>query len=385
MTHEFTCCMCDDVFIESGSGENPNNRTESFQMLDLSGSSYCEDCYWEYHESCTECDDVFSRDELQYSEYSDSRICDDCISDYYYFCDDCNDYIPQNESCGCGSRRINDYNYQPVYKTFSVHGKGNWIQKEMQKVNAYPDRLKIGNLTLGFELEVENINEEPCGDDAEWGTGYGDDFLYCKRDGSLNYGFEIVSMPFTIDFYKQILYRSNYMRRLLHNLKRENYRSYNTSTCGMHVHMNLRAFRNIHLYKYQLFFSRNYNFISWMSKRKSERLDEWANPQVSEQNCLGRTRNKQSPKYTAVHITPKKTVEVRIFRGTLDHKAFCRNIEFCLAVYEFSRLHTIKQMSQIKFIQWFKSHNEYPMLRQHLIDKWPGWSVKLEPYSNKDN
>ena len=38
-------------------------------------------------------------------------------------------------------------------------------------------------------------------------------------------------------------------------------------------------------------------------------LDEWANPQVSEQNCLGRTRNKQSPKYKEVHFKPKKTVE----------------------------------------------------------------------------
>ena len=108
MPYEFTCCMWDDVFIENGSGENPNNRTESFQMLDENGSSYCEDCYWEYHETCTECDETFSRDDLSYSEWNDARCCDDCISDYYYFCDECNDYIPQRESCGCGTRRIND-------------------------------------------------------------------------------------------------------------------------------------------------------------------------------------------------------------------------------------------------------------------------------------
>ncbi len=60
-----------------------------------------------------------------------------------------------------------------------------------------------------------------------------DEHIYIKSDGSLDDGMEIVSHPMTLDFHKQFCWKE-IMRKAISL----GYRSHQTGTCGLHIHVN---------------------------------------------------------------------------------------------------------------------------------------------------
>lgn len=99
------------------------------------------------------------------------------------------EYIGRFESEEPKIRYIKQYNYVP--EQFQLH-----------KVNNEEE------LYLGIELEIDN------GGQNETNAQYIIDFMnsttenvYCKHDGSLNDGFEIVTHPCTIEYHKQLPYK----------------------------------------------------------------------------------------------------------------------------------------------------------------------------------
>tara|TARA_R110000737_G_C14354771_1_gene445779 strand:+ start:7 stop:684 length:678 start_codon:yes stop_codon:yes gene_type:complete len=170
------------------------------------------------------------------------------------------------------------------------------------------------------------------------------------NDGSLSDGFEIGTMPFTERFYKQVLYRNSGWANILTYLKRKNYRSYNTRNCGMHVHINRQSFSDTHLYKFQRFFYTNPAFIQFIARRKDSRMEQWCQIYgIGKFDNIKAVLQKRTRKFLAVNLTPKKTVEVRIFRGTLSHKAFCRNMEFVIAIKNFTKLVSVNRNGHYRF------------------------------------
>jgi hypothetical protein len=63
--------------------------------------------------------------------------------------------------------------------------------------------------------------------------------IYCKHDGSLNEGFEIVSHPMTLDYHLHEMKWCEVMEEALSL----DYLSHNTSTCSLHIHVNRDADR----------------------------------------------------------------------------------------------------------------------------------------------
>ena len=68
------------------------------------------------------------------------------------------------------------------------------------KVDLKKEKIKRENLYFGVELEVENMENTISNNDmAERIIDYG---VYCKSDSSISNGFEVVTHPFTWDWYK---------------------------------------------------------------------------------------------------------------------------------------------------------------------------------------
>lgn len=117
-------------------------------------------------------------------------------------------------ACHCrhaGQRVIHDYYYKPN-----------------------PIFYGDGNRYFGVELEIDdagenNTNAAKIADIANCE----EEHIYCKHDGSLNEGFEIVTHPMTLD------YHLNHVpwAAVLAKAKELGYRSHQSGTCGLHVHV----------------------------------------------------------------------------------------------------------------------------------------------------
>lgn len=222
-----------------------------------------------------------------------------------------------------------------------------------------PPKYNGKTLYLGVELEV--VDES--GDSAEdtWDV-IGRDNAILKEDGSVSHGFEIVTTPQTLGSHKKTwapFFESSVKRSLL---------SYNTSCCGMHVHMSRNCFTKFTLGKFLDFVNREHN-RKFMVKLAQRRSDQWASYNTSKTVTYPSKRESMMhDKYTAVNLSNPNTIEVRIFRGTLNEKAFFKNLEFCEALVEYVQTASIKDLVWEKFILFINSKHKYTRRYSNLIE-----------------
>ena len=187
-------------------------------------------------------------------------------------------------------------------------------------------------LFMGIELEMEAINGNPD-------TGLADilatspEFVIAKRDGSLRNGVEVVSVPATMSIHAER------WPALLKQL-RTKYRSFDpektgNSRCGMHIHMDRRAITMWQLGKMWIFINNpnNADFISQISGR-SVRGEITYCKQVKYKKITD-FLTMAYEKYSALNLKKPNTVELRIFRGTLNEFSFLRNMQFAHAYQRF--------------------------------------------------
>ena len=150
---------------------------------------WCPGCADDYAVECDDCGELWRTGGIREDGFG-TTVCERCYEDSWCYCGDCGRLIRRNAAnwadddepyCDtCWSRRgagaIRQYGYKP---------------EPIFASRAREDAAKA--LKFGIELEVDN------GDDA-YGTAKevteaADGRIYCKRDGSLDSGFEIVTHP----------------------------------------------------------------------------------------------------------------------------------------------------------------------------------------------
>ena len=354
----FLCNLCDEI-----------NAEDSYTYTDSSRQEYesCQDCFDANVNSCTDCGDWLLYDDLYYIENGDYQVCEDCFNEAYYSCDYCetghhNDYYCDAAEEYEHSKEIKRYDYNPP--SFVVHSSG---KGEVFTTQLDGNRSSKTELTMGFELEIDKGRD--CNSLASWINKTYPTLLYCKEDGSLGHeGFEIISHPFTYAFYKEQIIRKGLLNELFSECRSYGYRSYDTKTCGQHVHLGIRSFTDIHLYKFQKFYYTNPYLVAFIARRRSEsNLQRWANnDEISNQSMIRRTKHKSSAKYQCVHITGGRSAEIRIFRGTLVPKSFYSNLEFSMASYEFTKEVGIKDVHSNVFVRWLSNQDKYPLLKNRM-------------------
>lgn len=191
-----------------------------------------------------------------------------------------------------------------------------------------------GSPYLGIELEVDKGG---CSDRAatafdEKFTVHNDpEWLMFENDGSLNNGFEIITNPGTLAFHKAL--RQSYEDGF-RTLVRMGYRSFNTDTCGMHVHVNRDFFgdyfeQDEHLEKVVAISEKFYDELLTFSRRDMDDADSWAKKWEDDPHEIIEDMEKEEldTRYACVNLCPQNTIEFRIFKGTLNPKSFFASLE----------------------------------------------------------
>lgn len=263
------------------------------------------------------------------------------INDVYYWESD-GEYHDEREEKGC----IKCYSYKPQPEYFMIPSES----------------YKDSPIFMGIELEIEN--EKNIIENGELSNLLNDSHLYFKSDGSLDNGFEIVTHPLTFAWIQD---NKNLFAAMLNNCKDNGFRSYDSTTCGMHIHLSKKNFGAWHLFRFLKFFQENKDFIVAISQRKIDNLKRWANLEDENNDTLiykAKKKNGNNSRYVAINLSNSQTIELRIFRGTLNLNSFFKNIEFAHSLYLFTRDNS--EISIEKYKEFIHSNSDYSHLSKFL-------------------
>ena len=318
-----------------------------------------------------------------------AHMCQECfdhlnIDDSHTLCD-CGNYDTQmfrawdNEYCRfcaenigdcewCGVLRWTDGDHEcddhrRVIKSYDFVPSGGFVFHGDSPLKHY----------LGFELEVEQMNANNLHDNA----CYIDDLLgergYLKYDGSLDDGFEIVTMPHTLEEYM-----TKFPFDGLDELRDSGFRSWDTDTCGFHVHVSRATFgmrlndttptqgrKDAHMLRFTKLIYDNRRQVRRIAGRSSDR---WASF-----DDTGRLLNKvktgyqANGRYSAVNISSKRTLEIRVFKGSLNVRRVKAYLQFVHSTVEYTReLHVSPNDNNLmwrRYTGWLhKNEQQYPEL-----------------------
>jgi len=351
-------------------------------------NGYCDDCYAELFGVCDRCDEVVKSNSLEIVVVNGGRSyswCEDCQKEYSFACCDCGNLTDVNISISNGDEQLCQICYNENYficeaceNTFHNYDYGeNGLCVKCGDINKiiyeYDDKTasnmpKLGNprnnIYFGVELEVESEKKYDRIDNAQKSIDIlGDDFCVCKEDGSLSsgHGFEIVTCPASLDIHKERW--TKFLGNQISGL-----RLWDTSgRCGMHVHISKKPLTQLTIGKLLVFIneSKNYSFIVKMAGRSCSEYAKIYPKKITDINKC------QYDRHEAVNLRPKETIEIRIFRGTLNKERFLANLEFCAAVIEFCKSTSIRGLTDTQFMEFVGNNKkDYPALNSWLILHW---------------
>lgn len=350
---EFTCCeACEEIYeVEYNSRICSDCEEHHFECANCNeihtndimyggddGSMYCEECYHDLFFLCEECEREITISTNNYREINGQILCETCIGNNYFECDECGELTHYNDCRDDGDHYhcLGCYQESPIY---SWHEFNDW-------------RLlgEDSNLRFGFELEVERHHSDiSLKDAASEVIKIMDNEIVCCYDGSLNDGFEIISHPMT---FKHLKSKDDKIKEMLNYLREQGYKSHDLNTCGLHVHISREALetevnseeRTID--NILMIFENFMEELILFSRRNSERIARWSqflskyhrhDGEVLTMKFISDGKKECGVRYMAVNLQNDHTIELRLFRGTLNYKTFMATLQLIYNIVDYAR------------------------------------------------
>ena len=303
------------------------NEAEEGELTEFDGQHLCESCLEDETLICTYCEERIWMSEN--AGDANTPLCQNCYDAYYVSCVRCGRIIhsadayyeddeeddPYCSECwehhSHDNATIHDYYYKP---TPIFHGND--------------DRY------FGVELEIDGAGESSSSAKEILSiANVSEELIYCKHDGSLDDGFEIVTHPMTLDFHHRLMPWKAVMSQAVEL----GYTSHKARTCGLHVHVNRSTFgyteeqQDTCIARTLYFFEKHWEELLKFSRRTELQLKRWA----------ARYGYKEQPKeilenakkgfgggrYSSVNLQNQDTIEFRIFRGTLKYNTLIATLQ----------------------------------------------------------
>lgn len=343
----------------------------------------CARCTRDEYFWCNGCETWNSRDSMRYVECEGIQRCEYCIDSSYEYCDGCDQWHCRScmENCeSSGNGLIHDYSYKPVPNFLYVDNEvanAPRITQEVDRVMRTYAQVPF----MGIELEVEcEGGSSSLSDGVQVITdGESDNgVLYLKSDGSIHYGFEIVTHPMTLAWAMQ-----HFPWSRLERLDQLGFTGWTNSTCGLHIHVSRDGFRNdSHQARFIHFIVRNSEFMEFFAGRKNSRWSSFTRDQLKDIKSKMKSHY-PTERYLAVNTNNSGTLEVRIFKASLKpaRVQMCMQLVNAIVLYtEGLRASDFIQGSGFHhstFVDWVKEyHNDTHNVLVEYLNEW------YEPFIN---
>ena len=257
---------------------------------------YCNSCWGQVTYTCNDCGDHF-RYEDSLTEGSDGE----------YYCSNC---IDDHDGC-C----LDDYHTMKCEGAYEFYG----------------DESRESSPYMGVEIEVDSDHFISLSPILEWLNEKWGDFLHQEHDGSLEYGFENITMPASLSYHLSVMddYADTFGYLLDCGL-----RGHDIGTAGIHVHIDRTYFgshQDSAIAKLLFIFEKYRDELQKFARRTTCQLDRWAksrkkysdsSPWIKKTVREAREYPSYQDRYYSVNLCNSDTIEIRIFRSTLNIETY---------------------------------------------------------------
>lgn len=286
--------------------------------VDFDGQTLCSSCLDAETVCCTHCGSRLWRDDN--AGTTEIPLCQPCYDHYYTSCDHCGALIALADAhYEAGDEDREEPLCDACYHRYTISGG---IESYYYKPQ--PIFYGTGPRYFGVELEIDEGGERIRSAQALMAlANHGAERIYCKHDGSLDDGFEIVTHPMSLDYHLRQMPWAPLCRAAVEM----GYRSHQSGSCGLHIHVSRNAFaqteadQDAAIARVLYFFEKNWVELLKFSRRTQRQMDRWAarygyrdQPMEILEHAK---KGVHAGRYTCVNLTNPDTVEFRIFRGTL--------------------------------------------------------------------
>lgn len=336
--HFITCESCGEIILK-----------ETAVYAD--GAYYCPECVC----CCEYCGEYHTADNMHRPEDSEYYYCEHCYNTETYVCADCGRHFRYSESLTniegesyCEDCADNHRDLIASYHTFKDYGDIRFYGNEDRSQTPY----------MGFELEVDSdfaVKRITAVNKLQSIFG---DFLHYENDGSLRYGWENISQPASLSYH---LHNMKKYREMFTLLLDNDLRSHDTDTCGFHIHIDRDYFENRQdsgAAKLLYIFEKYRSELMLFSRRTKQESESWARSRKSETSNKAWIKKavkdskgyqEHSARYYAVNLTNSETVEIRLWKGTLNPETFEATLRFTARLAEICKNTTAAELSKMSF------------------------------------
>lgn len=308
MEEQRICSMCGCVLDDD-------------EHTEIDDELLCDSCAEEHTVQCDHCGERIWRYDAITDEHT--ALCSCCFDEHYRRCEDCGRILHDDDILWSG-----DYPY-----CSSCYDR---IETEIEDYSYKPEPIFYGdgNRYFGVELEIDGAGKyDESAARIKKQTNVRCEHIYCKSDGSLDEGFEIVTHPMTLDYHMSCMYWEDILQEAVHM----GYRSHQTTTCGLHIHVNRDALGENYeeqekvIERILFFVELHWNELFIFSRRSQHSMNRWAaryGMEKTGKEILDKAKKGNTGRYAAVNLCNYSTIEFRLFRGTLKVNTLYATLQF---------------------------------------------------------
>lgn len=335
------------------------------ELVEVSnGDMICSRCASEETVICERCGARVYTDDAENSD--NMTVCRSCFDNYYTRCENCDAIISYSEAYtahGC------DYCCDCYNSLFTNGGIRNYSYKPN------PIFYGSGSRYFGVELEIDKGGEDDDNANDLMDIINADDkLIYCKHDGSLNNGFEIVTHPMTLDFH---MHRMPWAK-LANKAISMGYRSHQPGTCGLHVHVNRDSFgdtldkREGNIARVLYIVEKYWGEMLRFSRRTEAQLNRWAaryGYKDSPNEFIDLVKNYGEGRYSSINLCNSNTIEFRIFRGTLKYNTIIATLQLVNHICDLAVTASNETIHSLTWSSFVLDYCTEPELIQYLKER----------------
>ena len=320
------------------------------------GEPICEDCVDRYTTVCDRCEEIVWDDDVHTDEYT--CLCHHCFENYYNRCEECDRIIHNDDAYEYDDCYYCHECYQNIRRNAPIHEYG---------YKPTPIFYGDSNRYFGVELEIDGAGkDDDYAEELLTIANGSDEHIYIKSDGSLDDGMEIVTHPMTLEFHKDFCW-NEIMKKAVYL----GYRSHQTSTCGLHVHVNKDSLaddceeQDEVISRILYFVEHHWNEMLKFSRRSEYAMNRWAARYGYENSpkAIMDKAKKNYGRYVAVNLCNYHTIEFRLFRGTLKYNTLIATLELVNKICELAVLMNDDEIAKLSWSEFVAGITETELIQ----------------------
>jgi hypothetical protein len=268
---------------------------------------------------------------------------------------------------------ISKHNKAPLYNVM------NYTANPL-KFLKWPLTLKKEHNPVLYGVELELSTNYGC---QQLVDATDEPFFIIKQDssvtGSKRFKYELATIPMSFKAHRK------HWAHWFSSLNYDEFDQTKDTNNGLHVHIAKTAFINAsHIRNFTWFFTMpaHTDFMLLVSERPQSSLDSYAtipNHSGTRTQAYLNTLNTVKQVRGCIHLSPKGTIEVRLFRGIVSLAEILKNLEFTDSVFNYTMNASIQTLTLKHYYQWLQKtpKNKYTLIKKYF-DQIPNVQTIIE-------